>query len=317
MGERIEKESAGSGRHEGVFAALTTPFAGDSVDLEGIRRNIRRYNTTGLAGYVVLGSTGEAVFLSDSEAESLVAAVREAAAPGKRIIAGASREATRSTSAFVNRLAELGADAALVKPPHYYKAAMTQKVLKRYFFDVADSSTIPIIVYNIPQNTGLPVEPPTIIELARHPNIAGIKDSSGQLSNLVDVIKWVRPDFSYLLGSGGLYLAGLLLGASGGILAAAAVVPEICVEIHSLFRRESLDEARKLQLDIVPLNKVLTQTLGIPAIKYALDLLGYSGGPPRPPLLPLDGDGKGRVRGLLDALGRLSEARGPSAGGSA
>ncbi|MGB7297077.1 MAG: dihydrodipicolinate synthase family protein, partial [Candidatus Aminicenantales bacterium] len=200
-----------SGRLEGVFAALTTPFAGEAIALEGFKKNILRYNSTGLAGYVVLGSTGEAVLLADDAAETLTAAAREVAGPGKKIIAGASREATRLTAALVNRLAGLGADAALVKPSHYYKAAMTQDTIKRYFFDIADKTTIPIIIYNIPQNTGIPVEPPMIIELARHPNIAGVKDSSGRLANLVEVINGVRPDFSFILGSGGLFLAGLLL----------------------------------------------------------------------------------------------------------
>lgn len=294
-----------SASFEGVFAALTTPFDGDGIAVEEFKKNIRRYNTTGLAGYVILGSTGEAVFLGDGEAETLLGAARAAAASAKKIIAGASRESTRLTGEFVHRLAGLGADAALIKPPHYYKAAMNQDTLKRFFFEVADNSPIPIIIYNIPQNTGVPMEPPTIIELARHPNIAGIKDSSGRLSNLTEVIIGVRPDFYFLLGAGGLFLAGLLLGAGGGILALAAVVPDLCVEIHSLFRRGKLAEARKLQLDLVPLNKSLTETLGIPAIKYALDLLGYTGGPPRPPLRPLDEDGKAHIRQLLETLGLL------------
>ncbi len=292
-------------RFEGVFAALTTPFAGDGIALEGFKKNILRYNETDLAGYVVLGSTGEAVFLGDDEAESLTAAARTAAAPGKKIIAGASRESTRLTVAFINRLAGLGADAALLKPPHYYKAAMTQETLRWYFAEVADSASIPILIYNIPQNTGIPIEPQTIIELARHPNIAGIKDSSGRLSNLTEVIPSVGPDFAFLLGAGSIFLAGLLLGASGGVLAMAAAVPEPCVKIYSLFRRGSQDEARRLQLDLVPLNKALTETLGIPAIKYALDLLGYNGGPPRPPLRPLDETGKAHVRQLLMAHGLL------------
>jgi 4-hydroxy-2-oxoglutarate aldolase len=294
-----------SGSFEGVFAALTTPFAGDGIAVEDFKKNIRGYNTTGLAGYVVLGSTGEAVFLGDEEAETVLGAARAAAAPGKMIIAGGSRESTRLTGEFVRRLAGLGADAVLVKPPHYYKAAMNQDALKRHFFEVADASPVPILIYNIPQNTGVTMEPATIIELSRHPQIAGIKDSSGRLSNLADVIVGVRPDFSFLLGAGGLFLAGLLLGASGGILAMAAVVPDLCVEIHSLFRRGKLAEARKLQLDLVPLNKALTETRGIPAVKYALDLLGYSGGQPRSPLRPLDEAGKEHIRQLLDSLGLL------------
>jgi 4-hydroxy-2-oxoglutarate aldolase len=294
-----------TGSLEGVFAALTTPFSGEEIAVEGFKKNILRYNTTGLAGYVVLGSTGEAVLLDDSESEKLVTAARTTASPEMKVIAGASRESTRLTIEFVNRLAGRGADAALIKPPHYYKSQMNQEVVKRYYFDVADKSLIPVLIYNIPQNTGIAVEPSTIIELSGHPNMAGIKDSSGVLSNLTDVIAEVRSDFRFLLGAGSIFLAGLLLGSSGGILAMAAALPDLCVQIQLLFRRGKLVEARKLQLDLAPLNKALTQTLGIPAIKYALDLLGYEGGAPRPPLLPLDENGKSLVRQLLTQLGLL------------
>ena len=288
---------------EGVFAALTTPFAGDEISVEGFKKNILRYNTTGLAGYVVLGSTGEAVLLNDSESEKLVAAARATTAPEMRVIAGASRESTRLTNEFVNRMAGLGADAVLVKPPHYYKSLMSQDLVKRFYFDIADKSPVPVLIYNIPQNTGIAVEPSTVIELSHHPNIAGVKDSSGVLSNLTEVVPGVRPDFYFLLGTGSIFLAGLLLGASGGILALAAAVPELCVEVQILFRRGRLAEARKMQLDLAPLNKTLTQTLGIPALKYVLDLLGYAGGAARPPLLPLDETEKAQVRGLLAKLG--------------
>ena len=290
---------------EGVFAALTTPFAGDEIAVEGFRKNIILYNATGLAGYVVLGSTGEAVLLSDAESEKLVSAARATAGPEMKVFAGASRESTRLTIEFADRMAGLGADAVLVKPPHYYKSLMSQDLIKRYYFEVADRSPVPLLIYNIPQNTGISVEPSTLIELSHHPKIAGVKDSSGVLSNLTEVVRGVRPDFHFLLGTGSLFLAGLLLGASGGILALASAVPELCVEIQLLYRRGKLPEARNLQLDLAPLNKALTQTLGIPAIKYVLDLLGYTGGAPRPPLLPLDETGKAQVRSLLAKIGIL------------
>jgi len=290
---------------EGVFAALTTPFAGDEIAVEKFRKNILRYNTTGLAGYVVLGSTGEAVLLGDAESEKLVAAARATAGPEMKVIAGASRESTRLTIEFTSRLAGLGADAVLLKPPHYYKSMMSQDLIKRYYFEVADKSPVPLLIYNIPQNTGISVDPSTVSELSHHPNIAGVKDSSGVLSNLTEVVPGVRPDFHFLLGTGSILLAGLLLGSSGGILALAAAVPELCVEVQILYRRGKLADARQLQLDLAPLNKALTQTLGIPAIKYALDLLGYEGGAPRPPLLSLDETGKAQVRRLLTKLGLL------------
>lgn len=288
---------------EGIYAALTTPFVGEAVSLDRFRRNIERYNRSGLAGYVVLGSTGEAVFLDEQESERLVAEAGAVRAPGRTIIAGASRESARLTVSLVNRLAERGADAALVKPPHYYRSRMTPEALKRYFERVADESRIPILIYNIPQNTGIAVEPPLVAELSRHPNIHGIKDSSGVLANLAETRSSAPPGFRFLIGSGSVLLPGLMMGADGGILALAAAVPDLCVRVHRLFLENKVEEARRLQLRLVPLNKALTQTLGVPAIKLAMDILGYFGGRPRSPLLPLDAAGRRQVRSLLQGLG--------------
>jgi 4-hydroxy-2-oxoglutarate aldolase len=295
------KETEGDLR--GIFAALTTPFVGNDVSPEKLKENIERYNSTGLAGYVVLGSTGEAVFLSDPESERIVAEARASAAPGKRIIVGTSRESARWTIDFTNRMADLGAQAALVKPPHYYKSAMTGDVLLDYYVRVADKSKVPILIYNIPQNTGVAVEPSLVIELSRHPNIAGIKDSSGHLVNTVEAIPGVRPGFVILLGAGSVLWPGLLLGSSGGILAMAAAIPELCVDLYTHYREGRVERARKLQLALAPLNKTLTRTLGIPGLKYALDLLGYYGGPPRPPLPRLTKSGREQVRQNLEKLG--------------
>ena len=296
-------ENGAGENFRGIFAALTTPFVGEDIATERFRENIRRYNRTDLAGYVVLGSTGEAVFLSDKESEKLVAVAISAASSRKKTIVGTSRESTRMTIAFTNRVAGLGADAALVKPPHYYKSRMSQAALKEYYLGVADKSKIPVLIYNIPQNTGISVDPPLVVELSRHPNIAGIKDSSGNLANLVETLPGARKGFVFLVGAGSVLWPGLALGASGGILAMAAAVPELCTRLYTLFRKGNTEESKKLQLDLVPLNKALTQSMGIPAIKYALDLLGYYGGPPRLPLLPLEEREKRQVESFLERLG--------------
>lgn len=293
-------------RFSGVFAALTTPFAGENIALDKFRDNLLKYNQTDLTGYVVLGSTGEAVFLSDKEAEALVVEARANASPSKKIIVGTSRESTHATIEFTNRMAALGADAALIKPPYYYKSLMTQEVLKRHYLSIADSVSIPVIIYNIPQNTGIPASPSLLIGLSRHPNIAGVKDSSGNLSNLTETFPSLPEEFCFFMGHGGILLAGLLMGACGGILAMAAAVPDLCAKLYSLFLEGKLKEARKLQLDLVPLNKALTQALGIPAVKHALDLLGFYGGPPRSPLLPLNEKEKRDVRDELERLGLVS-----------
>lgn len=292
---------------KGVFAALSTPFVGDEVSPKKLKGNIQKYNKIDLAGYVILGSTGESVYLSDEESEKLVQAAKESASQGKKIIVGTARESTQATLKFTNRMAGLGIDAALIRPPSYYKSLMHQEALLTHYLTLAEKSKVPVFIYNIPRFTGISVDSDLIVELSKHHNIAGIKDSSGNLSSLGELIPRVSPQFSVLLGAGSVFLPGLLIGAQGGILGLASVAPAHCVKIYNLFLEKKFDEALKLQLDLISLNKAIIQTYGIPAIKYALDLLGYSGGPPRPPLLPLDEKGKEHMRALLKEQGLLTD----------
>jgi len=288
---------------QGIFAALTTPFLGDDVSLSRLQANIEKYNRTGLAGYVILGSTGEAVLLSDDESERVICAAVEAASTDKMIIAGTSHESVKHTIELANRAADAGVRAVLVKPPHYYKSRMSPDALRSYYLKVAEHVRVPVLIYNFPQTCVISVDPPLIADLARHPNISGIKDSSGALANLLEVLPRVKPDFDFLIGAGSVVLPGLMMGASGGILAMAAAVPDLCVKLYGMFRDGLIEPAKKLQFDLIPLNKALTQTLGIPAIKYALDLQGFHGGLPRLPLLPLDEKGKTETAVLLKKLG--------------
>ncbi|MBN2198635.1 MAG: dihydrodipicolinate synthase family protein [Candidatus Aminicenantes bacterium] len=288
----------------GVFAALTTPFEGNGdVSLTGLRHNIDLYNRFPLAGYVVLGSTGESVFLSDAESESLAAAAVEAAAPGRKVIAGTARESARLTLELTNRLASLGIEAALVRTPSFYKSRMTGEALKDYFLAVADGSRVPILIYNIPQNTGISLDSSLVIELSRHPNIAGIKDSSGNLTAVGEVVPSVGEDFSFLLGTGSLVLPALLMGAGGAILAAADAAPELCCRLHALFLEGRFKEARKVQGDLASLHQAVVSRQGIPGLKFALDLLGYRGGPVRRPLLPPTDEGRREIRNVLKTIG--------------
>jgi len=288
---------------EGIFAALTTPFAGDEVSVPKLEDNIRKYNATGLAGYLLLGSTGECVSLSDAESEALVRAARAYAAPGKALIAGTARESTRLTIDFTNRMADAGVDAVLVRSPAYYKSRMTRDALKAHFLAVADKARVPVIVYNIPANTGISLEAPLVVELSGHPNVIGLKESSGNIAYLGEVIRQVPPRFRYFLGSGCVFLPGLELGACGAILAVADAAPELCCRIHRLFREGKIEEARKLQLDLIPLNKAIMEGAGIAGLKYALDLRGYYGGQARPPLLPPGDAAKAEIARLMKGLG--------------
>jgi 4-hydroxy-2-oxoglutarate aldolase len=287
---------------KGVFAALTTPFTGDEISPQKLRKNIQKYNRFDLAGYVILGSTGESVYLTDDESEKLVQAAKESTSQGKKILVGTARESTKATLEFTNRIAGLGIDAALVRTPSYFQSLIDRKALMTHYLTIAEKSKVPVIIYNIPRFTGISVDSDLMVELSMHHNIAGIKDSSGNLSSIGEAIPQISPQFNILLGAGGLFLHGLLLGAQGGVLALASVAPDHCVKLYKLFLEKKLEEALKLQLELIPLNKAIIQKYGIPGIKYALDLLGYSGGAPRLPLLPLDEKGKKHLRALLKEL---------------
>jgi 4-hydroxy-2-oxoglutarate aldolase len=291
----------------GVYAALTTPFVGDEVSTAKMRENVARYNGTDLAGYLVLGSTGESVFLTEAESEALVEAVLEAAGPGRKVLVGTARESTRETIAFTNSVARPGLAAALVRPPSYFKSKMTHEALLRHFTAVADQSRLPVLIYNMPQNTGLSLEPRLVVELASHPNIVGLKESSGSLAFVGEVVREVPERFHYFLGSGHVIYPGLEMGACGAILAVADAAPEMSAAIFALHAAGKRDEARRLQLDLIPLNKAVTEVHGIPGLKYAQDLRGYYGGPARLPLLPLDGNGRRAIEARLKALGLLPD----------
>lgn len=288
---------------EGVYAALTTPFVGDDVATEKMKDNVSRLNATDLAGYLVLGSTGESVSLTDDESLALVDAVLEAAGPGKKVLVGTARESTKATIAFTNALPAAGIAAALVRPPSYYRSKLTREALKAHYLAVAEASHLPVLVYNIPQNTGLSLEPRLVVDLAAHANVVGLKESSGSLAFLAEVVREVPERFHYFLGSGHVVFPGLEMGACGAILAVADAAPEICAGIFRLFMAEKQDEARKLQLDLVPLNKALTETYGIAGLKCAQDLRGYYGGPVRMPLLPVGDQAKREIAALLGSMG--------------
>src|SRR5258708_12279144 len=219
----------------GIFPPLTTPFAADgSLALDRLRENVGRYNTTRLAGYAVSGSSGEAVLLSRDEIERVWATVREAAAPGKILIAGTGAESTAETIERTNRAAALGYQAALVKTPHYFKTALTPEVLIEHFERVADAARIPVLLYSVPQFTGVALEALAVARLAAHPNIIGIKESSGNVQRVGEIIQAAPPGFQTLVGSAGTFYPSLPVGALGGILGRAGVLPELFIQLFQL-----------------------------------------------------------------------------------
>lgn len=287
----------------GVYPALTTPFAADgSVSLGDLKYNIERYNATGLAGYVVLGSTGESVLLSRSEMDGMLATVKEAAGQGKRLIAGTGAESTADTIERTKRAAEFGYHFALVKTPHYYKPAYKPDVLIAHYRRVADASPIPVLLYSVPIFTGVTLEAPEVGVLADHPNIVGIKESSGHVMRVAEMVAATPMDFQVLTGSAGTLLAALTVGAKGAILALAAALPEKCVALFDLVRNGQTEKARELQNTLLKMSKVIQSEHAIAGIKFAMDQRGYRGGIPRLPLVPLSDVFKQRIAEALAVL---------------
>jgi 4-hydroxy-2-oxoglutarate aldolase len=287
----------------GIFPALVTPFRSDeSVALEAVKDNIRRYNSTALAGYVVLGSTGESVMLGRDEGDAVLAAVKEAAAPDKLLIAGTGAESTAETIARTKRAAALGYPVALVKTPYYYKPMYRAETYLQHYRAVADASPIPILLYSVPIFTGITLESPEVIALASHPNIIGIKDSSGSIQRIGEIVAGAPKQFCVLTGGASVVYPALAVGGQGAILALAAALPEKCAELFTLFERDEHAQAQELQLLLVTASKRIVSEAGIPGVKYAMDLRGYQGGGSRRPLLPVPEEKKQIIAGILSQL---------------
>jgi 4-hydroxy-2-oxoglutarate aldolase len=287
----------------GVFAALTTPYAQDgAVSLSGLKHNIHRYNQTDLSGYVALGSTGESVLLTRAEMDAILAAVKEATAKEKKLLAGTGGESTAETIDRTKRAAEFGYHAALVKPPHYYKPAYKPEVLIAHFRRVADESPIPVMLYSIPQFTGVTLSAAEVAALAEHPNIIGIKDSSGNVQGVQEIVAATPPKFQVLVGSAATVYPSLAIGARGAILALACALPEKCVALFELFRQGHHEKARELQSILARASKLIVSEPGIAGVKHAMDQLGYRGGIPRLPLQPLQHEQKKRLTDFLATL---------------
>lgn len=293
----------------GVFIPLTTPFdADDHLAVSHLKRNLARYNRTGLAGYVATGSTGEAILLSWPETDQLWAAVADAAAKDKVLVAGTAAESTAETIRRTRRAAELGYAYALVRTPVYYQSQMTPDALTDYYRSIADASPIPILIYSIPQFTGITVEAPLAARLAEHPNIAGIKESSGSVQRASEMVLATGGEFRVLVGGASTFFPSLMVGAVGGILALSCVMPEACVELYEAAIAKEVDRARSLQEKLEPASKVLVSQFGVPGIKYALDRLGYYGGPVRAPLRPVSETGRKEIDRVLAGTVALASA---------
>ncbi|NTU62193.1 MAG: dihydrodipicolinate synthase family protein [Chloroflexi bacterium] len=316
----------------GILPPLPTPFKADgALDLEALRSNVRQLNATGLSGYVALGTNSEAVHVTSDEASQVFAAVKQAAAPGKIVIAGTGQLSTAATLDVTKRAADAGCDAALVVTPFYYKNSMTGEALKKHYFTIADQSPIPVMIYNVPANTGLNVASSTVAEIAQHPNVVGIKDSAGDINQIAETVRLTRSkpvgrneatsekahatrstaaslrsasardatEFMVFSGNYGAMLPSLSFGVVGGILAVSNIAPVECVQIYELFHQGKIAEAGELHLRLLPVARAVTTQFGVPGLKAAMDMLGYHGGYPRLPLLPLSENQRAELEKVL------------------
>src|SRR5262245_55175030 len=285
-----------------VFPPMATPFVDGSVDEAAIGSNIRRWIAAGVGGVVALGSNGEAPLVDEDESDRVIAAARAAVPSGKLLIAGTGRESTRATIDATRRAAALGADAALVRTPSYFKGRMTPDAFVLHYRAVADASPIPIVLYNYPAVTGVNLTPETVARLAEHPNIVGIKETGTDAAQMSAFVDATPARFSVIAGTAPTFFAALAVGAVGGILAAACVVPEVCITLYELAAGGRAAEARALQRRLTPLAKMVTTTYGVPGLKAAMDLNGYRGGAPRLPLSPAPAEAIEHIRAELTRL---------------
>ena len=293
-------------RYDGIYPPIPTPFTADGeVALDKLVGNLAQWNQTGIAGYVVLGSNGEFVFLGEKEKLEVIATVREHAARGKFVFAGTGCDGTIETVRLTKKAAEQGADAAVIITPSYYRGSMNAAALLYHYETVADASPIPLFLYNMPANTGVDMSADVVVKLAQHPNIVGIKDSSGNVVKLGDVLRQVDPSFHVIAGSASFLYPALCLGAVGGVLALANVAPRECVRLFELTRAGQHAEAAELQRRLIPANQAVTATFGIAGLKAALDMVGLHGGAVRGPLRPLGEQQTTALRGILAAAGLL------------
>lgn len=285
---------------KGVIPPMITPFKSNGdVDYEGFVSNVQKWNNDQLAGYLVIGSNSETVYLSEGEKLELVRLTVENAAPGRFVMVGSGLESTRETINFTNKCARLGARSALVLTPFYYGGSMTSKALIKHFTAVADASDIPILIYNVSKFTHVNISADAVAELSRHPNIIGMKDSNGDVPQLATFLRVADPSFQVMTGTYSAWYPALALGITGIISAMANCCPNEITKTQELFDEGQWEASRELYNRMFPVNAAVTGAFGVAGLKFAVDYTGYTGGFVRSPLLDLSDDEKARLAKIL------------------
>ena len=289
---------------QGILPPITTPFdTNGEIYIAKVRHNVEMWNRVKLAGYVVCGSTGESVYLTTPEKARLWGLVAEAAAPGRLLLAGTGMESVRESVELTNCAAGLGYHAAMVRTPHYYKNLLNNAAAQElYFASVADQAKIPIMIYNWPQATGIDIAPEAVARLSEHPNIIAIKESSGNLEKVLQMLREVKPGFQVLVGSAPTLWPSLQMGAAGAVLAFANAAPYACITIWEAHRTREHEAGLDWQNRIGRAAWLVTVKYGIPGLKYAMDVNGYYGGPCRSPLAPLRPEAKREIEAAFENL---------------
>lgn len=294
----------------GIFPPMPTPFKenGD-LDIDHLQANLARLNQEPLAGYVMGGSNGEFTSLTIQERLEVVGAARQVTPKDRLLIAGSGMESTRATIDLTQRMAALGADAALIVTPSYFKTKMTVAALVEHYTQVAEAAPIPVILYSVPANTGLDLPAAAVAKLAARPNIIGLKDSGGDITKIGQVVaetRAMRPDFQVLAGSAGFFLAALAVGAVGGVMATANIAARMLHDLYTRFHAGDIAGAQRLQWPLIDVNTAVTARFGVAGLKAAQEMLGYYGGAPRRPLLPLNADEREALQAILVRAGLLT-----------
>ncbi|KAI7791520.1 4-hydroxy-2-oxoglutarate aldolase, mitochondrial [Triplophysa rosa] len=273
----------------GVYPPIATPFThSEDVDYHRLNDNLNKYADIPFRGLVVQGSNGEYPYLTPEERVEVVKKVRQALPKDKLVMAGSGCESTKATIQMSQRMADVGADCVLVVTPCFYRGRMDSRALINHYAQVADSSSVPVVLYSVPANTGLDLPLDAIIQLSQHPNIVGLKDSGGDITRLALIVHKTRSQgFQVLAGSAGFLMAAYSVGAVGGVCALANVLGQQVCELAQLCVSGRWDEARELQYHLIEPNTAVTRQYGVPALKQAMEWFGYHGGVCRSPLQPL------------------------------
>jgi 4-hydroxy-tetrahydrodipicolinate synthase len=296
---------------DGIFVPHVTPFThGGQLDINALRQCVRFWLQSGVSGLVPCGSNGEAPYLSREERKKVIETVLDEVNGKVPVIAGTGSMSTQETIAFTKDAADLGIDAALVVTPFYFR--LTSREIFEHYRAVCQAVDLPIVVYNMPKFTGFSLEPASIQKLSsENQSIIGVKESSGSLGTISEIIRLLGNRLSVLAGTADVALPTLLAGGRGAVLAVANVFPTLCNRLYSAFKNGQYEEASRMQNRITFANEVLVRRFNqLSAIKEAMRLKGMPGGYPRRPALPLDGQEKKTVEALMKEIDEPPNVRG-------